>query len=508
MTDTKIGFIITYFHSSEEGLQLLIQNLKTLSKENYYLILASHSPLDKSLQEMCDFYFYQQKNIVDDRKYSHGVAESNLMEICLKHLKDVDINWTYKATYDIEIKDINQFKKWKKEGYKFVSCNWGNNIICTNSFFSNIDFLLENITFYKTIDEMFYVNNVLENCWEFNFRKNNVLDNIYSFGDKYEFYGPNKIDICFYDYNKIEFWYSENENVFYIKTSEDLDFNLEIYDYYTDLCLFKRDLSLSNDIINWVVPPFSDKLKLSKNGFYCEIKIDNKIIRKNILIKDFEYKHKLNKKLISYKNEKLDFLYGYLNDFEEIYNKLNLTEIRNFVDLGANYGIASIFFIERDVKTYLIDADTRMVKILESNFGKNSNNKIIDKAIYKIDGEIEFYEDSDCSMISSINSSDQNNKIKKIVSCITPNNLIENYIDEDFIDLIKIDIEGAEYELFETITDVNLSKISNLLIEYHDNENYRVLEIIKRLTMNNYKFKFISEGYPIESRGGLIYACK
>ena len=65
MTDTKIGFIITYFHTSNESLNLLIDNLKVLSSENYYLVLASHSPLDKEIQEMCDYYFYQQKNIVD-----------------------------------------------------------------------------------------------------------------------------------------------------------------------------------------------------------------------------------------------------------------------------------------------------------------------------------------------------------------------------------------------------------------------------------------------------------
>ena len=103
-TDIKLGFIITYFHTSIEGLNLLIENLKVLSSENYYLVLASHSPLDKDIQEMCDYYFYQEKNIVDDRKYSHGVAESNLIEISLKHLKEQGIDWTYKATYDIIIK--------------------------------------------------------------------------------------------------------------------------------------------------------------------------------------------------------------------------------------------------------------------------------------------------------------------------------------------------------------------------------------------------------------------
>ena len=76
-TDTKIGFIITYFHTSSEGLRLLKENLKTISREDYYLVLASHSPVDVNIQEMCDYYIYQQKNIVDDRKYSHGVLRNS-----------------------------------------------------------------------------------------------------------------------------------------------------------------------------------------------------------------------------------------------------------------------------------------------------------------------------------------------------------------------------------------------------------------------------------------------
>ena len=115
-------------------------------------------------------------------------------------------------------------------------------------------------------------------------------------------------------------------------------------------------------------------------------------------------------------------------------------------------------------------------------------------------------------MTSSINSIDANDKSQNrninIVECITPNNLIENYIDEDFIDLMKIDIEGAEYELFKTILDENLIKVNNFLIEYHNNNEYQVLDIIKKLTMNDFKFKFMDEGYPIENKGGLIYAWK
>jgi hypothetical protein len=145
MTDTKHGFIITYFKSCSEAEKLLIDLVKTINKQNYYLVLASHSadvPLE--VQQLCDFYFYQELNVVDDRKYSHGVAESNLIEIALLHLKYKKIEWAYKVCYDVVIKDVSRFKDWIQDyNYGFVSCNWGPNFLCTNSFFANVNFILD-----------------------------------------------------------------------------------------------------------------------------------------------------------------------------------------------------------------------------------------------------------------------------------------------------------------------------------------------------------------------------
>ena len=300
-TDTKIGFIITYFHTSEESLNLLKKNIKILSKENYYLVVASHSPLDIEIQEMCDFYFYQQKNIVDSRKYSHGVAESNLIELSFNHLKDQGINWCYKVTYDIEINDVNRFKDWIVDDYEFVSCNWGDNIICTNSFYTKIDFLLENTIFFRNVDDMFAINNVLENCWEYLFRKNQVLNKIYSFNDKYEFYGVNKIDILFYNYNDINFWYSEEEGKFYINPTEDIENgHIKIFDYYTDLCIYNNsNFSLNKETTLWLVPPFFNGGSNNKNGYYLEFYNKGVVIRKNILINDFDFKHQFSKKFLT-----------------------------------------------------------------------------------------------------------------------------------------------------------------------------------------------------------------
>lgn len=505
---------MTYFESSEEGEKLLINNLKKLSTENFYLVLASHTAVSSEIQELCDYYFYQKKNVVDNRKYSHGVAESNLIEFSLKHLKNVGIDWTYKMTYDVEISDINRFYEWQNNfRWNFVSCNWGDNIICTNSFFSNIDFILENITFYNSIESMFAVNTVLENCWERDIRTKNLISQTFAYENKQVFFGDNKIDILAYNYDNIGFDYNPNDFKFYISNNS-LDtnrINFKIFDYYTDLCVFKADdFNFDRGITYWMVPPFFDSLRESKNGFYLEVYYDGKVIRKNVSIRNFDYKHPLSNKFKIYKSENLDNNFGYLSEIEQILSHFNidLNSISNFIDIGCNCGILSVPFILEDKKVYLIDGDSRMINLLNKNFSFNKNIKIIDKAIYSYNGQIEFLESKFDSKISMISSDDDSNFTKKTIDCITPNELLINYVDEEIVDLIKIDIEGSEYELFRTFDDDILKRVKSFLIEYHINENYRVMNIIEKLTTNGFKFKFKEDGYPIENQSGLIYAWK
>jgi FkbM family methyltransferase len=522
MTDTKHGFIITYFKSCSEAEKLLIDLIKTINKQNYYLVLASHSanvPLE--VQQLCDFYFYQELNIVDDRKYSHGVAENNLIEIALLHLKYKKIEWTYKVCYDVVVKDVSRFKDWIQDyNYSFVSCNWGPNFLCTNSFFANVNFILDNISFYNTIEEMFAVNNVLENCWQKNIEDKNLKHEIYSYQDKQTFFGDNKIDTLYYNYNNFDFWFSPEESKFYI-TNNGPDFygELRICDYYSDTCMYRsKDFQNGSGITMWIAPPGTHYLSKAKNGYYLEIDTKEVTIRKNILVKDFEYKDPLHKAFKRYKTE--DIKYPEYCDFDELsmYEgiDIDIDQIKNFVDVGANFGFSSVPFIKRGIKTYMIDADQYNYSLLKENFDNNKNIKVIGHAISDIDGEISFYMEEGGSVVSSIfeinaNGNNPSSRKKITVPSITPNNLIENYIDEDSVDFMKVDIEGAEYIFFETISDENIQKIDKILIEFHNNDNYEVLSILEKLTKNNFNYKLHNWGYftdpfIVGNKMGVIYA--
>jgi FkbM family methyltransferase len=525
MTDFKKGFIVTYFKSSPEAEKILIDLVKTISRMDVYLVLGSHTvnvPIE--IQKLCDFYFYQELNIVDNRKYSHGVAENNIIEIALQHLKWKGIQWTYKSCYDIVVNDIIRFDEWVKDyEYDFVSCNWGDTFLATHSFFANVNFVLDNIRFYKTVEEMFSVNTVLENCWQYDIEKKNLRDRVFSFKDKQDFYGvENQMDVIAYNYNKIDFWYSEEDNRFYA-ANNGVDFKgeVKIFDYYSDLCMYRIDNYVHpSGVIMWFSPPFPQSIPLSKNGWYIEYYFNDITVRATYGVKDFTYREPLWKAFGTFRwhtdmkyheySELSAFDLYKDNDFD-----IDLKTVRNYVDVGANFGFGGVHFINNRIKCYLIDPDKNNLKILENAFSKNSKVKIYPYAICDTDGSIDFYVDESASVVSSIFEVNANgyidNRTKVTVPAITPNTLIEKYIDEDYVDYMKVDIEGAEYKFFETITDDNIKKIKKMVIEFHNNENYIVLDILKKLAKNDFKFKLDNWGsytdtFIIGNKMGIIYA--
>ena len=525
MKDIKHGFIITYFKSNPESEKLLFEMVKTISRMDVYLVLASHSfDVPVEIQQLCDFYFYQELNIVDNRKYSHGVAENNLIEIALNHLNYKEIDWTFKTSYDVLINDSDKFYDWIKDyQYDLVSCKWGENFLATHSFFANVNFLLENIVFYKNVEEMFSVNNILENCWQKNIEDKNLRNRVFTFDSKESFYGTeNKIDVAYYNYNKLDFWYSHEENKFYcVNNGNYFKGKVRIFDYYSDLCLYElNDFEHHPNVTMWFIPPYQESVPLSKNGWYIEYFYPEMNVKSNFGIKNFSYREPLRKSfnIMKSTSEIKYHEYSELSEFDLYQNEnfnFDLSSVRNYVDLGANFGLGGVSFIRNRVKCYLIEPDEYNLSILESAYGKNSKVKIYPHAVCDVDGTIDFYVQKNCSVISSLYELNANGGVtdrEKIkVPAMTPNTLIEKYVDEDYVDLIKIDIEGAEYVFFNVISDKNIKKINRMIIEFHNNDNYEVLGIIKKLTKNDFQFKLGTWGsftnpYIIENKMGIIYA--
>jgi FkbM family methyltransferase len=140
------------------------------------------------------------------------------------------------------------------------------------------------------------------------------------------------------------------------------------------------------------------------------------------------------------------------------------------VDLGANVGMASLFFkaLSPNANVIAIEPDPENFSILKVNTEREICSgclTAIQAAVADIDGILS-YQKSRLAYSTKIIDDIKG----PVVRCISLNTLIREHSLEK-IDLVKIDIEGFEHRLFERNTEW-LNLVQNIIIEIHSKENF------------------------------------
>ena len=162
------------------------------------------------------------------------------------------------------------------------------------------------------------------------------------------------------------------------------------------------------------------------------------------------------------------------------------------MDIGENIGFFSIYAVINGAKkVYCYEPNSQAFKILKKNIKQNYfSNKVcaFQKAITSNNGKF---------ISIPLNSSPYNQVTKNLfkknfkyetISTVSLNNqILINNIKK--IDLIKIDCEGAEYDIFPSLTRKTIKIIKEIRMEVHGKIN----PLIKSLKHN--PFKVISRGY-------------
>ena len=92
------------------------------------------------------------------------------------------------------------------------------------------------------------------------------------------------------------------------------------------------------------------------------------------------------------------------------------------------------------------------------------------------------------TLVSSLSKSISDNTVS--VKSESLNSLIERV---GGVDLLKIDIEGAEYDLIEKTSIETLAKASNIILEFHDNPDGKVLRILEKLESAGFSYQMHDE---------------
>lgn len=166
----------------------------------------------------------------------------------------------------------------------------------------------------------------------------------------------------------------------------------------------------------------------------------------------------------------------------DVYKLYKYTNINNtIIDIGGNHGLVSIILALQNPNAhiYIIEPYYELINIITQNITINNiqNITIINKALG--DGnKVNLTIGNSCSGASSTLVSEQNkfsNKQKGLknviteIESITFDNLIDTY-NISQIELLKIDCEGGEYYLYDSLYFKN-NIVKNIVGEFH-NLNY------------------------------------
>lgn len=144
-------------------------------------------------------------------------------------------------------------------------------------------------------------------------------------------------------------------------------------------------------------------------------------------------------------------------------------------DCGANIGLASIYFklFYPDSNIFAFEPDPKTFEVLKENIERNNlkNVSLYNVAISNKEGFIKFFVDNErpgSLVMSTIY--DRLPKDSVEVKSISLGDFINSTLKNKIIDLLKMDIEGAENVSFPDLIDKKaIDSIKEILLEYHHN---------------------------------------
>jgi FkbM family methyltransferase len=134
-------------------------------------------------------------------------------------------------------------------------------------------------------------------------------------------------------------------------------------------------------------------------------------------------------------------------------------------DLGSNVGLSVIYFRLKylNAKIYAFEPDPEAFRKLKKNIKQFNNIFIFNLAVSDKNGKEKFYIYPNQSMSSSLLQRLPNQPVVEVKTKTLDSILDELSINK--VDLLKFDIEGAEYDVFKNFK--NLDKINNIIGEVH-----------------------------------------
>jgi len=159
------------------------------------------------------------------------------------------------------------------------------------------------------------------------------------------------------------------------------------------------------------------------------------------------------------------------------------------IDVGANVGLFTEYCLDVGFEKIIsIEPNPLAANEFRKMHSKNPNVIFSEIALTGDGEDVNLSVNPENTLVSSIAKTISENTV--LVKSKTLNSLMS---DHDSVDLLKIDIEGAEYDLLDKTNIESLAKANNIILEFHDNKGGRVNSLIEKLVSADFVVKLYDE---------------
>lgn len=289
------------------------------------------------------------------------------------------------------------------------------------------------------------------------------------------------------DRNSLTLKYKKQYKEFFKIVIKDIDSNSSIYH-----CEWNCNPGINYWIMPTPIKTYNFQEEPSFRGFKIELYNWQKqlISSKEIYIKNVPLTRKLKLDI----KDPFDCLFNNYNEMfvHNKYECYKLNQYETVIDIGANSGLFTKLCLENGAKKVIsIEPNKKCLKNLKHMFRDNKNVLVIEKGISSKQEKMIFYTTDKNTTIGSFEKSRILNDCEESfvetneIECITIEDVL-NQIKLNEVDLIKMDIEGAEYDIISSLSPEIFSRVKSFLIEFHDNKNGKVDRLLSKLESNNF----------------------
>jgi len=303
------------------------------------------------------------------------------------------------------------------------------------------------------------------------------------------------------DGNKI-FYYSLNDN-----TAKSII--MKVYNQYLEYVEYESALTLEPDVNYWTSVPSNNK------GRYVEFRDADtlEIVGMFGLNGEIDYDNIPHSSYIKSIVPSLDYngkkdMHYILNEifYQKVYNNDFVCVAENDIvfDIGFNYGFFTLDALTYKPKKIIgFEPNPNLVKLF--NRLHIDSVELHQSAVSNKAGSTIFYENNFSGKSSIHSDVNADTKLDSYnVNICSFNDMAEQY---DVIDYLKVDCEGAEYEIFESIPNEFLTnRIRKIALEFHHNINdIKVVNLISKIKQCGFETKI---DYKDGDSTGMLYARK